>query len=931
MERTAGRAVDRIKRAAAVEMQSAAGASVQTSDHTRNSEDDSSDSAPEANPAASAASPKRSGAKADRRSEERRKRARGQNNLPPEHVLAARQLFPRTWPFLPLTVFLAVLGCANVASGPPGLASSISFASAIVLLILSRYVYDLVITRAYPVQVFGLVVAVVLPLSLVGYGLTTWGSEGTLSPVYLGAAASATFAIAAIYLRRHALGIVAAQIGLYAPMFFNNNVAGGLLGFLMALTLAMILSRREMEEQARLEETRAAQERINTRAQDILWDYEQTGQGWFWETDRRSLLTYVSPPVAEALRLKPHKLVGQPLTRLFDLADTGEESERTLMFHLSARSAFSELSVRAAIVDEERWWSVSGRPLYDHFDNFIGFRGSGTDLTERKRSQEHATRLARYDSLTGLANRFTMSQSLEKILSAPQITNRSCTVFLLDLDRFKQVNDTMGHPAGDALLKQVATRLQRAVGKMGQVGRLGGDEFKVIIPGRVERDTLGDLAREIINSLSQPYTIEGQRVVIGASVGIAIAPDDGATSDEIIRNADLALYAAKDGGRGRSHFYSQELHADAEARSQMEEDLRDALAKGQLQMFYQPVVSTTTETITGFEALMRWQHPVKGWISPQRFIESAEDTGMIQQLGDWALRQACEQLASWPEEIRVAVNVSPLQFANPQLPGIVANAIAATGIHPSQLELEITESVFLQDSADTDAMFRALKNIGVRLALDDFGTGYSSLGYLKKAPFDKIKIDKSFVRGITEEDSRNAAIISSITSLAHSLGMETTAEGVETMDELDLVRMHGCSHVQGFIYERPLDAERASQRLASGLEAIAHGPRCSRAPRQKMLRKVVLDHSGHLYNGTIRNISTTGALIEGLWHVPVGTLFKLQLSQTYTVLCTTRWSEDDRMGVEFANALARDASGRIAAIEAAAPAPIRTGEMHKAG
>ena len=856
---------------------------------------------------------------------------RSHDNLPPEHVLAARQLFPRTWPFLPLTVFLAVLGCANVASGPPGLASGMAFGVAIVMLILSRSVYDLVITRDYQFQVIGLLVAVVMPLSLVGYGFTTWGSAGTLPPVYLGAAVSAIFAIAAIYLRRHALGIVAAQIGLYAPMFFNNNVAGGLLGFLMALTLAMILSRREMEEQARLEEARAAQERINTRAQDILWDYEQTGQGWFWETDRRSLLTYVSPPVAEALRLKPHKLVGQPLTRLFDLADTGEEGERTLLFHLSARSAFSELSVRAAIVDEERWWSVSGRPLYDHFDNFIGFRGSGTDLTERKRSQEHATRLARYDSLTGLANRFTMSQSLEKILSAPQIIDRSCSVFLLDLDRFKQVNDTMGHPAGDALLKQVSSRLQRAVGKMGQVGRLGGDEFKVIIPGRVQHDKLDELSREIINSLSQPYTIEGQRVVIGASVGIAIAPDDGATSEEIIRNADLALYAAKDGGRGRSHFYSQELHADAEARSQMEEDLRDALAKGQLQMFYQPVVSTTTETITGFEALMRWHHPVKGWISPQRFIESAEDTGMIQQLGDWALRQACEQLAKWPEEIRVAVNVSPLQFANPQLPSIVANAIATAGIHPSQLELEITESVFLQDSADTDGMFKALKNIGVRLALDDFGTGYSSLGYLKKAPFDKIKIDKSFVRGVTEKGSRNAAIIASITSLAHSLGMETTAEGVETMDELELVRMHGCSHVQGYIYERPLDGEQASERLAAGLEAVARGPRCSRAPRQKMLRKVVLDHAGHLYNGTIRNISTTGALIEGLWSVPVGTIFKLQLSHTYTVTCTTRWSEDDRMGVEFANALARDSAGRIAAIEAAAPSPIKEGQAKQAG
>ncbi len=926
MERSAGSAIQRIRKAAAPSQQPSGAPAADAAT------DPATEGARPVKAAESGSAPaKEKQQLPERRTQERRKPNRIQPVRPPEHVLLARQLFPRSMPVLPLAVFLCAIGCALIASGPPSLTTALALGASIVLLIMARVVYDLVITRSLTARVAGLVVAVVVPMALAGFGFTHWASEGSMPAIYSGASAAAIFAIAAIYLRRNALAIVAAQVGLYVPMFLNNAIAYGILGLLIALALALFVGRQQMAEQKREEELRVAQERINTRAQDILTDYEETGQGWFWETDRRSLLTYVSAPVAEALKLKPHKLIGQPLTRLFDLADTGEEGERTLMFHLSARSAFSELSVRAAIADEERWWSISGRPLYDHFDNFIGFRGSGTDLTERKRSQEHATRLARYDSLTGLANRFQMSQSLEKILAAPQVINRSCAVFLLDLDRFKQVNDTMGHPAGDALLKQVSQRLQRAVGKMGQVGRLGGDEFKVIIPTRVARDKLAELGREIINSLSQPYSIEGQRVIIGASVGIAIAPDDGETSEEIIRNADLALYAAKDGGRGRYHFYSEDLHADAEARSQMEEDLRDALSKGQLEMHYQPVVATSNECISGFEALMRWHHPVKGWISPQRFIESTEDTGMIQQLGEWALRQACEQLAQWPEEIRVAVNVSPLQFANPQLPKVVANAIAQSGIRASQLELEITESVFLQDSASTDAMFTALKNLGVRLALDDFGTGYSSLGYLKKAPFDKIKIDQSFIRGITEEGSRNAAIIASITSLAHSLGMETTAEGVETMDELDLVRMHGCSHVQGFIYERPLTAQQATERLAAGLEAVARGPRCSRAPRQTMLRKVVLDHNGHLYNGTIRNISTTGAMIEGLWNVPVGTIFKVQISQSHSVTCTTRWSEDDRMGVEFANALTRDPSGRIAAIQGAAPHQIRKEELKKAG
>src|SRR5690606_20271186 len=326
-------------------------------------------------------------------------------------------------------------------------------------------------------------------------------------------------------------------------------------------------------------------------------------------------------------------------------------------------------------------------------------------------------------------------------------------------------------------LKQVAQRLGRAVGQAGQVGRLGGDEFQVILPGRMERKAIGHLASEIIHSLSQPYSIDGQRVIIGASIGIAISPDDGVSSEELIRNADLALYAAKDLGRGRYHFYAQDLHAEAEARAQLEQDLRDAIANGHLQLFYQPVVSTATEKITGFEALLRWHHPQRGWIPPDKFVKSAEDSGLIAQIGEWALRTACHDLARWPEEVRVAVNVSPLQFANPQLPTIVTSAIAQAGIHPSRLELEITESVFLNDDAGTDAMFAALKRVGVRLALDDFGTGYSSLGYLKKAPFDKIKIDRSFVRGATDPGSRNGAIIASIASLAHALGMDTTAEG----------------------------------------------------------------------------------------------------------------------------------------------------------
>ena len=780
----------------------------------------------------------------------------------------------------------------------------------------------------------GLVVAMIaLPMFIYGWGVAHWAQMGVAAsasdpfghvPWLQALAVLVSIALLATIIQSGRLaGLLCGQVAMWAAVTCVVSPLAGLLVAAIGLAIGGFAFARQhdidLAEHAR-KETAA---REQTRAQEILADFEETGQGWFWETDRRGTILYVSAPVAELLGRSAEDLVGRPLSDLFQLDEqiagpSGNHSERTLTFHLSARSSFSDLVVRAAIRDEERWWAITGRPLYDTFDNFQGFRGSGADLTERRRTQEHVSRLAHFDSLTGLSNRFFMSQSLEKILVAPQVQQRAVAVFLIDLDRFKQVNDTLGHPAGDQLLKQVAQRLERGVGAAGRVGRLGGDEFQIIFPGRIERSMLAQIAAHVIESLSQPYGLDGGRVMIGASVGIAIAPDDGVTSEALVRNADLALYAAKDGGRGRFHFYAADLHSDAEERRQLESDLRDALALGQMQLYYQPVVQTTTEKITGFEALLRWNHPEHGFISPAKFIPIAEDAGLIAQIGEWALRQACLDTAKWPENVRVAVNVSPLQFANPALPGIVTSALAAAQIDASRLELEITESVFINEDESNEAMFRALKRIGVRLALDDFGTGYSSLGYLKKAPFDKIKIDQSFVRGATEPGSRNGAIIAAIVSLAEALNMETTAEGVETLDELDLVRLLGCSHVQGFIYERPLSAQAALDRLGSGLVAIARGPRAARALRQSILRRVMLEHGGHNYEANVRNISATGALVEGLRNVPAGTVFRIHLSDGHIVTATARWTEEDRMGIEFSHPLELDETGRIAIITARA-------------
>ena len=693
-------------------------------------------------------------------------------------------------------------------------------------------------------------------------------------------------------------------VGTSAYSFFVPGTGNELLLATIALTIMISMLAQARFDLARLQVNHAEDMR-SRRASRLLTEYEESGRGWFWETDRRGAITYISHSLARSLNFDTDELIGLQLTELVVAGNVGNsEGNRTLGFHLSSRSPFVDIPVRVAITADERWWAISGRPIINDYGQFQGYRGSGADLTEMKRSQAEVTRLAQYDSLTGLANRGQMQRALEQSVMDARGKVRECALFLIDLDRFKSVNDTMGHPAGDALLREVAERLERVVCERGMVGRLGGDEFKVVLPGPVERTKLAVLADAIIASLSQPYIIDETQVTIGASVGISTCPEDGTTAESLVRNADLALYAAKDDGRGVHRFYSSQMLADAEDRRQLEDDLRQALNDGGLDLVYQPIVSAKTENLTGFETLLRWNHPVRGPISPALFIPIAEDSGLIGPLGEWVMRTACDAAAKWPEGLRVAVNVSPIQFANPALPSIVMSALASSGLEPAQLELEITESAFLNEGEETDQMFAQLKGIGVRLALDDFGTGYSSLGYLKKAPFDKIKIDQSFVRGASVAGSRNAAIITSIVSLAEALGMDTTAEGVETHDELALVRSLGCSQIQGFIYGKGSSAEEVEKRFEEqGTEAQASGFKSSRPPRISMLRSVAIFNQGQRYIGRIRNISASGAMVEGLWNVPQGTEFEIELAEGYNVSAQTRWSVDDRMGVQFAQAI----------------------------
>ena len=640
----------------------------------------------------------------------------------------------------------------------------------------------------------------------------------------------------------------------------------------------------------------------------MLDAFEEEGIGWFWATDHENRLIYLSPSAARRFP-EDRPILGQSLAAIVETmtGDEEERAERPLSFLLGARNKFSDLTVRVDTVDGDMFWSLTGKPHFDAADEFQGYRGSAKDITATYERQRDASRLAQYDSLTGLANRHRMGTRLATILTAFRSAKRSCALVMLDLDRFKQVNDTLGHPAGDDLLKQVSQRLQRIVSAPAEIGRLGGDEFQIIIPDVDDRGKLGELAQRIIQMVSQPYSIEGARAIIGTSIGIAIAPYDGIEPDELVKSADLALYAAKGGGRGQYRFYSNDLKDSAHERREIEEDLRDALARGELQMHYQPVVRTTDHVVTGFEALMRWQHPERGWISPGVFIPIAEETNLIGTLGEWALRQACADAAAWPGTLRVSVNVSAHQFSSDSLPTVVTKALAASGLKPEQLELEITESVFMGDAHSVDHMFKRLKKIGVKLALDDFGTGYSSLGYLRKAPFDKIKIDQSFVRGCTEKDNTNSAIITAIVSLAKALKMETTAEGVEAMDELALIRTLAATNVQGFIYSRAVPQEGVLEKLRSeDLSYTPNGPARHRAERRTLFRRIGVIHEDFRYDAVLRNLSRSGAMIEGLLDVPVGTDLVIDLGEGQLVVATVRRSQDATQGLEFETPLISD-------------------------
>lgn len=545
----------------------------------------------------------------------------------------------------------------------------------------------------------------------------------------------------------------------------------------------------------------------------LLKEHDMEGAGWLWQTDASRRLCDVSPSLARILATDTAVLEGKSVLEIFAGPDW-ESGKFDSALHLLAeklktRSAFSDLLLPIMIAGRRRWWEISASPRMDEKGIFLGFRGVGADITAQKESAERITQLAHFDMLTNLPNRLNLTEQLASATSNSDTQKAPCGFLMIDLDRFKSVNDTLGHLVGDQLLAQVAARLRKVCSGNEICGRLGGDEFAVVVRSVPDRIYIERLALAIIEAISRPYQVDTHTLFIGASIGSACAPQDGRVAETLIRSADLAMYRAKEEGGGKHFAYVPSLHADAEERRLLEIALRDALEKEQLHLVYQPVIDARSSAVTGLEALVRWVHPDLGHIPPGKFIPVAEEARLIAPIGNWVLRTACEEAMHWPQDIRIAVNVSSEQLYDPEFLDTVIQALTHSGLPADRLELEVTESVFLREGTGAAQMLDRLIALGIRLSLDDFGTGYSSLGYLSRTRFSTIKIDRTFVTGAANNQAESLAIVRAVVAMAESLDMATTAEGVETEMEYLLLKKLGCSKIQGYYFGRPMPAADA--------------------------------------------------------------------------------------------------------------------------
>ncbi len=539
----------------------------------------------------------------------------------------------------------------------------------------------------------------------------------------------------------------------------------------------------------------------------LLKDFEENTSDWLWETDENDLIMNASKRFSSVAGMAAEKLNGTDITRFTN----AHSDELNLTVSAFVESIHNKLTFRDKIIPvnlqgEQYWWSITGKPYYNSEGEFCGFRGVCSDITAQKMSEERVRFLAHNDALTGLVNRTQFTDQLNNRVSRLERYGTPFSVLYIDLDSFKIVNDSKGHPVGDKLLTMVGERLRKEVREGDVIARIGGDEFPVIMDECSENNEEALLSKRVIETLSLPFNIEGDMISIGASIGIAKAPLNGTRPDQILRNADLALYRAKEAGKGVYQFFKAEMDSKARERRTLEFELREALDGGEFELHYQPLLDAKSKTPTGFEALIRWNHPIRGMVSPAEFIPLAEKTGLIVAIGEWVINEACETAASWSNNCTIAVNLSAHQFEGKKIIQVVKKALETSGLDASRLELEVTESLLIEHPEEVVETLMDLKELGVAIAMDDFGTGYSSLYYLMKFQFDKMKIDRSFVVAL-ETDVAARDILKTIAALGESLNMKITVEGVETEEQVNFLSKMSCDHLQGFYFAKPLKKE----------------------------------------------------------------------------------------------------------------------------
>jgi diguanylate cyclase (GGDEF)-like protein/PAS domain S-box-containing protein len=536
----------------------------------------------------------------------------------------------------------------------------------------------------------------------------------------------------------------------------------------------------------------------------LLREFEQTASDWIWGVDQAGTVNRVSGGFTKATGAAEEELIGADLMLFLQhITAPADPMVRQIEQAMAARETFQDAELQIAGSGRECWWRLTGKPAFDDEGQYLGYLGTGSDISERKIAERRITLLAHHDSLTGLLNRTRFTEQLSVNVARLDRYGTPFTVMFLDLDQFKGVNDSKGHMAGDRLLVEVAARMQTLLSEIDIAARFGGDEFAILLPDAGDREAVGQLAARLISAMREPFIIEGDMFLIGASIGIAMAPSDGIRPDHLLRNADLALYRAKADGRSTHRFFESEMDSEQRERRLIEADLRGAIARNELVLHYQPLVSATDGLPTGFEALVRWNHPERGLVPPSEFIAIAEQSDLIVEIGDWTINQACLAAAAWPEHLTVAVNLSARHFRRSDIGRVVQRALHFSGLAPKRLEIEVTEGLLIENPDEVIEKLGEIRALGVTIAMDDFGTGYSSLSYLLKFPFDKIKIDRSFVEASTN-DPIARDILRAIASMAKTLKLRITAEGVETAEQVEFLSEIACHQLQGFYFARPL-------------------------------------------------------------------------------------------------------------------------------